>query len=193
MTSTDLPKHCSAITCAACIPDRHRRLFLARFSRSKAVVSTSAAATCYTVWTVRQRVRRLNLRFPRFLALSRTLGKLIYLAKEYMKRISHLLVMFAAMLPQYADATSNDAPPEKEEPSTNRSVVFTKKASTTSSSNAFLDNEFAWDEFDHRGSTVWACRGVQTGTFVGRELCKGKDKVDAHWPDKTVPETWRGE
>jgi hypothetical protein len=54
-----------------------------------------------------------------------------------------------------------------------------------------IDFDFAWDGFDHRGRTIWACRGVQTGAFVARELCDLKPKVDFQWPDKKIPGHWK--
>lgn len=53
------------------------------------------------------------------------------------------------------------------------------------------DYDYAWDQFSHRGRMTWACRGLQSGRFVGPELCTFKEKVDTHWPDKKIPGHWR--
>jgi hypothetical protein len=57
---------------------------------------------------------------------------------------------------------------------------------------AYSDSEYAWDEFKHRGRTVWACRGVHTGDFVSESLCAFQPKTDSHWPGKDVPAKWDG-
>jgi hypothetical protein len=53
------------------------------------------------------------------------------------------------------------------------------------------DIDYAWDEFNHQGRMIWACRGVQSGTFVPPELCAFKPKIDSQWPDKKVPGNWK--
>ena len=68
-------------------------------------------------------------------------------------------------------------------------------ASTTARNSTELpapvDVDYAWDEFNHRGRMIWACRGVQSGAFVPPELCAFKPKIDSQWPDKTVPGNWK--
>jgi hypothetical protein len=54
-----------------------------------------------------------------------------------------------------------------------------------------VDIDYAWDEFDHRGRMIWACRGVQSGAFVPPELCAFKPKIDSQWPDKKIPGNWK--
>jgi hypothetical protein len=54
-----------------------------------------------------------------------------------------------------------------------------------------VDDDYAWDEFNHRGRMVWACRGVQSGAFVPPELCAFKPKIDSQWPDKKIPGNWK--
>ena len=54
-----------------------------------------------------------------------------------------------------------------------------------------VDYDYAWDEFNHRGRMIWACRGVQSGAFVPPELCAFKPKTDSQWPDKKIPGNWK--
>jgi len=54
-----------------------------------------------------------------------------------------------------------------------------------------VDYDYAWDEFNHRGRMIWACRGVQSGAFVQPELCAFKPKIDSQWPDKNIPGNWK--
>jgi hypothetical protein len=69
------------------------------------------------------------------------------------------------------------------------------RASTTAQKSTELpepvDFDYAWDEFNHRGRMIWACRGVQSGAFVPPELCAFKPKIDSQWPDKKIPHNWK--
>lgn len=56
---------------------------------------------------------------------------------------------------------------------------------------AGAQHDYAWDEFNHRGRMVWACRDVQDGAIVADELCLSKPKKDTRWPDKNVPPYWK--
>jgi hypothetical protein len=55
-----------------------------------------------------------------------------------------------------------------------------------------IDLQWAWDEFNHRGAHVWACRGVQTGIRVASSYCVSQPKEDTKWPDKDVPPDYNG-
>ncbi len=55
-----------------------------------------------------------------------------------------------------------------------------------------LDDRLVWDQFRHRGTLVWACRGAQTGQFVASSFCATQPMVDARWPDKKMPEGYGG-
>lgn len=52
--------------------------------------------------------------------------------------------------------------------------------------------EVAWDEFNHRGTMMWACRNIYTGNIVNPSLCTDQPKEDKVWPDKQVPADYRG-
>ena len=56
---------------------------------------------------------------------------------------------------------------------------------------AGVRHDYAWDEFNHRGRMVWACRDAQDGAIVADELCLSKPKNDKRWPDKNVPPDWK--
>ena len=55
-----------------------------------------------------------------------------------------------------------------------------------------FDTGYAWDQFDHRGRVMWACRDIKTGEIVANELCEFMEKTDTQWPGKATPESWRG-
>ncbi|GGB83190.1 hypothetical protein [Pseudoduganella buxea] len=55
-----------------------------------------------------------------------------------------------------------------------------------------LDNQLVWDQFKHRGTLVWACRGATTGQFVAASYCASQPMVDSRWPDKKTPEGYSG-
>lgn len=76
--------------------------------------------------------------------------------------------------------------------STNTPASPRTLATGNTSDAAYVDLDYAWDEFNHRGTLVWGCRGVQTGKFVSESLCFAQPKVDSHWPSKNVPANWDG-
>lgn len=55
-----------------------------------------------------------------------------------------------------------------------------------------LDIQLVWDQFYHRGTLIWACRGAQTGDFVPASYCASQPKVDTRWPDKKTPPGYDG-
>jgi hypothetical protein len=97
------------------------------------------------------------------------------------------------------DSPSNQ-PDEKKEKASAKSIQKNEGSPSAASAaqpeknggKAYYDSDYAWDEFYHRGRTVWACRGVQTGDFVSESLCAFQPKSDSHWPSKTVPGNWDG-
>ncbi len=50
----------------------------------------------------------------------------------------------------------------------------------------------AWDNFNHRGTIMWACRDLASGNMVSKSMCHGLVKDDRHWPGMTVPPDYRG-
>ena len=50
----------------------------------------------------------------------------------------------------------------------------------------------AWDNFNHRGTVMWACRDLATGDIVSSSLCFGLTRDDRHWPGMAVPPSYRG-
>jgi hypothetical protein len=57
---------------------------------------------------------------------------------------------------------------------------------------SMLDDQFAWDQFKHRTTLIWACRGTKTGKIVANSYCASQPMVDSRWPDKKTPEDYRG-
>lgn len=55
-----------------------------------------------------------------------------------------------------------------------------------------LDDRFVWDQFKHRTTLIWACRGSKTGQFVASSYCASQPLVDSRWPDKKIPEGYTG-
>jgi hypothetical protein len=50
----------------------------------------------------------------------------------------------------------------------------------------------AWDNFNHRGTVIWACRDLASGNMVSTSMCHGLVKDDRHWPGMAVPPDYRG-
>ena len=50
----------------------------------------------------------------------------------------------------------------------------------------------AWDNFNHRGTVLWACRDLASGDMVSTSMCHGLTKDDRHWPGMAVPPGFRG-
>lgn len=50
----------------------------------------------------------------------------------------------------------------------------------------------AWDNFNHRGTVMWACRDLASGAMVSTSMCHGLVKDDRHWPGMAVPPDYRG-
>lgn len=50
----------------------------------------------------------------------------------------------------------------------------------------------AWDNFNHRGAVMWACRDLASGDIVSTSMCYGLTKDDRHWPGMAVPPSFRG-
>jgi hypothetical protein len=78
----------------------------------------------------------------------------------------------------------------QEKPKRNGSDASSTAQKSTESPKS-VDYDYAWDEFNHRGRMIWACRGVQSGAFVPPELCAFKPKIDSQWPDKKIPGNWK--
>lgn len=57
---------------------------------------------------------------------------------------------------------------------------------------SLLDDQFAWDQFKHRTTLIWACRGTKTGKVVANSYCASQPMVDSKWPDKNTPRDYRG-
>lgn len=57
---------------------------------------------------------------------------------------------------------------------------------------SLLDDQFAWDQFKHRTTLIWACRGTKTGKIVGNSYCASQPMVDSRWPDKKTSGDYRG-
>ncbi len=57
---------------------------------------------------------------------------------------------------------------------------------------SLLDDQFAWDQFKHRSTLVWACRGSKTGKIVANSYCASQPLEDSRWPDKKTPEDYTG-
>lgn len=57
---------------------------------------------------------------------------------------------------------------------------------------SLLDDQFVWDQFKHRGTLLWACRGSKTGKVVANSYCASQPMVDSTWPDKKTPEGYSG-
>jgi hypothetical protein len=55
-----------------------------------------------------------------------------------------------------------------------------------------LDDQFVWDQFKHRNTLIWACRGSKTGRIVANSYCAPQPMVDSRWPDKKMPEGHSG-
>lgn len=53
------------------------------------------------------------------------------------------------------------------------------------------EDEAAWDEFNHQGHMIWACRRVKSGEFVNLRECDNRKKTDDQWPSKATPGNWR--
>ncbi|WP_440963977.1 hypothetical protein ACL58G_29150 [Massilia sp. GER05] len=54
-------------------------------------------------------------------------------------------------------------------------------------------DDYAWDNFNHTGAIIWACRAVKTGEFVSPKRCANKEKIDSQWPGMTTPPNFVGE
>ena len=62
---------------------------------------------------------------------------------------------------------------------------------STETPDQVYDFAYSWDSFQHRTTTIWACRGVQSGQFVDDSYCAFKPKLDKVWPFKNIPGHWR--
>ncbi|WP_175016816.1 hypothetical protein [Massilia sp. YMA4] len=57
---------------------------------------------------------------------------------------------------------------------------------------SLLDDQFFWDQFKHRSTLTWACRGSTSGKVVANSYCAAQPMVDSRWPDKKTPEDYTG-
>ena len=57
---------------------------------------------------------------------------------------------------------------------------------------SLLDDQFSWDQFKHRTTLIWTCRGTKTGKIVANSYCASQPMVDSRWPDKKTPEDYTG-
>lgn len=57
---------------------------------------------------------------------------------------------------------------------------------------SLLDEQFFWDQFKHRSTLIWACRGSKTGKIVANSYCASQPMEDSRWPDKKTPEDYTG-
>lgn len=82
---------------------------------------------------------------------------------------------------------------EKTPISSARSLVeITPKTEFEQAVHSLLDDQYAWDQFKHRTTLIWACRAVKTGKIVDNSYCASQPMVDSRWPDKNTPEDYRG-
>ncbi|WP_342114915.1 hypothetical protein [Pseudoduganella sp. OTU4001] len=50
------------------------------------------------------------------------------------------------------------------------------------------DRDWAWDQYlGESGSSIWACRGIQTGALTDPSRCEGKPLTDTTWPGQNSP------
>lgn len=55
------------------------------------------------------------------------------------------------------------------------------------------NGDYAWDNFNHTGALIWACREIRTGAFVSDKFCANQEKNDLQWPGMTTPPNFVGE
>lgn len=103
------------------------------------------------------------------------------------------LAMASAVCMGQATMPDTDKAPDKTSASSARAPArIAPKTGYGAALPSPLDDRLVWDQFRHRGTLVWACRGAQTGQFVANSFCATQPMVDARWPDKEMPEGYGG-
>ena len=87
---------------------------------------------------------------------------------------------------------SEKALDKKPDSSESASEQMTPKTGYEKALPSLLDDQFVWDQFNHRGTLLWACRGSKTGNVVANSYCASQPMVDSRWPDKKTPEGYSG-
>ena len=114
---------------------------------------------------------------------------------DQLKKIAKALMALVFAIPPLSCAAQNTASQAKNSASsvmlnTMEKTQYPWDQKKSEGSSGYVDFEFAWDEFKHRTTMTWACRGVQTGKTVDNAFCESREQNDAYWPGKEMPPDW---